>query len=100
MQFKRDDGIVALGQERNEGMRVSPFSGGSDMTDDTQVIIVTERFERRLAEESGKLRVEMAGGFGRLEARIESRNADLLKWLLIFGSTQTAAIAGLITLLR
>ncbi|MBY0494460.1 MAG: hypothetical protein K2Y23_09600 [Cyanobacteria bacterium] len=81
-------------------MRVTPFSGGTDMTDDGQVMIVTERFERRLAEESGKLRVDMASGFGRLEARIESRNADLLKWLLVFATTQTAAIAALLTLLR
>ena len=71
------------------------------MTDhDTDVMIVSERFERRLAEESGKLRVEMAQGFGRLEAKIESRNADLLKWLLIFGATQTAALGALLTLLR
>ena len=71
------------------------------MTDhDSDVMIVTERLERRLAEESGKLRVEMAQGFGALEARIESRNADLLKWLLIFAATQTTALAALIALLR
>lgn len=78
---------------------------------DTDVMIVTERFERRVSEESGQLRVEMtqgfgalevkiAQGFGALEARIESRNADLLKWLLIFAATQTAALAGLLALLR
>jgi hypothetical protein len=81
-------------------MHVTPFSGGSGMTDDGQVMIVTERFERRLAEEAGKVRVEMAGGFGRLEARIESRNADLMKWLLVFGTMQTTAVAAVITLLR
>ncbi len=81
-------------------MRVTQFSGGAGMTDDGQVMLVTERFERRLAEESGKLRVDMAGGFGRLEARIEARNTDLLKWLLVFATTQTAAIAALLTLLR
>ena len=71
------------------------------MTDhDSDLIIVGERLERRLAEESGKLRVEMAQGFGALEARIESRNSDLLKWLLIFAATQTTALAALIALLR
>ena len=71
------------------------------MTDlDSNVMIVSERFERRLAEESGKLRVEMAQGFGALDARIESRNADLLKWLLIFAATQTTALAGMLALLR
>ena len=81
-------------------MRVTPFSGGTGMNDDHQVMLVTERFERRLAEESGKLRVEIAGGFGRLEARIEARNADLLKWLLVFGTALIASVAGLMTILR
>ena len=62
------------------------------------VVIVTERFERRLAEENGKLRVEMANGFGSLRTEMVERNADLLKWILIFGVTQTATIAGLIKL--
>jgi hypothetical protein len=70
------------------------------MTDnDSEVMIVTERFERRLAEETGRLRVEMAQGFGALEARIESRTSDLLKWLLLFGATQTAALGALLSLL-
>ncbi len=84
-----------------------------DMTnnDNDVVVIVTERFERRLAEENGKLRVEMATefgkvraematGFGSLRAEMSDRNADLLKWGLVFGVTQTAAIAGIVALLR
>lgn len=95
-----------------------------DMTnnDSDVVVIVTERFERRLADESGKLRVEMAtefgkvrvematefgkvraemaAGFGSLRAEMSDRNAELLKWGLVFGVTQTAAIAGIVALLR
>jgi len=106
-----------------------------DMTnnDNDVVVIVSERFERRLAEESGKLRVEMAtefgkvraematefgkvraematefgsvraemaAGFGSLRAEMSDRNADLLKWGLVFGVTQTGAIAGIVALLR
>lgn len=84
-----------------------------DMTDhDNDVVaIVTERFERRLAEECGRLRVEMAtefgkvraemaAGFGALRAEMSDRNAELLKWGLVFGVTQTAAIAGIMALLR
>lgn len=84
-----------------------------DMTnnDNDVVVIVTERFERRLAEESSKLRVEMAtefgkvraemaAGFGSLRAEMSDRNAELLKWGLIFGVTQTGAIAGIVALLR
>ena len=58
----------------------------------------TERYERRLGEECatlrleiGELRIEMAKGFGEQRAAIASvqaemidRNAELLKWLLVF----------------
>jgi len=68
--------------------------------DNDILVIATERFERRLAEENGKMRVEMANGFGALRAEMIDRNAELLKWGLIFGGTQTAALAALITLFR
>jgi hypothetical protein len=83
------------------------------MTDDTHDVIrtVTDRFERRLTEESsqlrvematefGKVRAEMATGFGQLRAEIADRNAELLKWGLVFGASQTAALAAVIALLR
>jgi len=79
--------------------------------DNDVVLLVTERFERRVSEESGKLRVEMvtelgrvrvdmAEGFGALRAEIIDRNAALLRWLLIFGVTQTAAVVGLVQLMK
>ena len=71
------------------------------------IVIVTERFERRLSEETSQLRVEMATGFGevrtqiaQLRAEMIDRNADRLKWGLVFGVTQTAAIAGIVAVLR
>lgn len=105
------------------------------MTDDPNdvIMIVTDRFERRLTEESshlridmatefgkvrhematefgkvrhematefGKVRQEMADGFGALRVEMIERNHDLLKWMLIFGVTQTATIVGLIKLWR
>jgi hypothetical protein len=94
------------------------------MTDhDNQGIqVATERFERRLAEENAKLRVDMATefgkvrvemasefgkvrsdmheGFGGLRAEMIARNAELLKWGLIFGATQSAALAAVIVALR
>lgn len=123
--------------------------------DDEVVQFATEKFERRLAEECGSLRVDMASefgkvrldmatesgklraematesgklraemaaesgklraemqqgfgdirvamhqGFGAIRAEMADRNADLLKWLLVYGATQTAALAGVLTLLR
>ncbi len=95
--------------------------GDSVMTEDRDGM-VTERFERRLTEESsqlrvematefgrfraematefGKVRTEMAAGFGMLRAEMIDRNAELLKWALVFGATQTAALAAVIALLR
>jgi hypothetical protein len=80
-------------------------------TDNDVIVIVTERFERRLAEENGKLRVDMATefgrvraemtqGFGSLRAEMIDRNAELLKWGLVFGAAQTAALSGVMALLR
>ena len=76
-------------------------------SDNDVIVIVTERFERRLSEETSQLRVEMATGFGevrtqiaQLRAEMIDRNADLLKWGLVFGVTQTAAIAGIVAVLR
>lgn len=79
--------------------------------DNDVILIVTEKFERRLSEENGKLRVEianelgklnttMAGGFGSLRAEMIDRNAAMLRWLLIFGVTQSAALVGLMQLIR
>jgi hypothetical protein len=50
---------------------------------------VSDKFERRLAEECGALRLEMTKGFARLEV-------TLLKWSFVFWITQLAAIGGLI----
>ena len=71
----------------------------------------TERFERRLAEECGKLRAEiasangslraeMAQGFGALRAEMIDRNSELLKWFLVYAVTQTGVVAGLLALFR
>ena len=67
-------------------------AGVLDMTerDNDTIIRVTERYERRLAEETGKLRVDMTQGFGLMRTEMSDRNADLLKWLLVFFAAQTA----------
>lgn len=79
--------------------------------DDEVIQFATEKFERRLAEECGSLRVDMASEFGKVRAEMQQgfgdirlamadRNAELLKWLLVYGATQTAALAGVIAILR
>jgi hypothetical protein len=125
-------------------MYATSIGKGVVMTDDATVQIVSERFERRLAEECGELRVDMATefgkvrvdmtmefgkvrtemadgfgkvrtemadglgqlrsemtqGFGALRSEMSDRNAELLKWGLVFGATQTAALAAVIAVLR
>jgi hypothetical protein len=90
--------------------------------DEHVVQIATDRFARRLAEETGKLRVDMANGFGELRtematgmgalraesaggmgalrAEMVERNHELLKWALVFWATQVAAIGGLLAVFR
>lgn len=69
--------------------------------------VATDRFERRLAEECGKVRIVVAetradtiAGFGGLRAEMIERNHELLKWALVFWATGIAAIAALLALFR
>lgn len=72
----------------------------SIMTSEDKEWVTVERFERRLSEECGRLRLEIVEGFGRLRAEMADRNAELLKWLLLFFVAQTGALAGLLALFR
>jgi hypothetical protein len=63
---------------------------------DDMLTIFTERFERRLAEECSKLRVEMNG----LRTEMAHYHADLLKWSLVAWVSQTAAVAAIVAVLR
>jgi hypothetical protein len=68
---------------------------------------IERRLTERLAEEIGKLRLEMRDEFGKvrletagLRAEMIDRNFNLLKWLLGFFAAQTAALAALMALFR
>ena len=60
--------------------------------------VVTERFERRLSEECGKLRVEM--GALRADLRADFRigladqRADFIKWSFLFWIGQAVTVVG------
>ncbi|MDQ3069956.1 MAG: hypothetical protein M3R55_09540 [Acidobacteriota bacterium] len=76
-----------------------------------------ERFERRLVEETSKLRVDLAGvevrlteriaqsegtlrqDVGGLEVRIEKRMGDLLKWSFAFWVGQVIAMTAIMNAL-
>ena len=65
---------------------------------------MTERFERRLAEEFAKLRLEIAELRAELRAdfRVELAGvrADFIKWSFLFWIGQVATIAALFVALR
>lgn len=127
--------VLAVKKDEMDMRANSGIGAVSVMTerDDEVIQFATEKFERRLAEECGSLRVDMASefgkvrldmatesgklrtemqqgfggirvemhqGFGAIRVEMADRNADLLKWLLVYGATQTAALAGVIALLR
>ena len=68
-----------------------------DVLDENEVNVVTmERLERRLSEECGQLRLDIAS----LRTEVVDRGSDLLKWLLAFFVAQTAALAALMAIFR
>jgi hypothetical protein len=62
-----------------------------------------ERFERRLIEETSKLRIEttelrgdMRAGFADLRRDMAADHFDSLKWAFAFSVAQLAAVAGIV----
>jgi hypothetical protein len=73
------------------------FRAADLINEDDQLNVVTmDRFERRVSEECGQLRLEIVN----LRSEVIDRSADLLKWLLAFFVAQTAALAALMAVFR
>ena len=73
------------------------FRASDLISDDDELNAVSmERFERRLGEECGQLRLEIVN----LRSEVIDRSADLLKWLLAFFVAQTADLAALMAVFR
>lgn len=86
-----------------------------DRERDELLMTATDRFERRLAEEIGQVRVDMASqgadirleisrlrldmseqfGSARLDA--ETKHRELLKWALVFWVGQAASVAAIVS---
>ena len=58
-----------------------------------------ERFERRLVEETSKLRVDMAQMRSDLHGEILASRFELIKWNFVFWIGQVVALSGIISLL-
>jgi hypothetical protein len=70
-----------------------------EMSENEMLTIVTERFERRLAEEIAGLRIEMHTGFAALRKEMSDQRAELLKWSLLFWVGQFAAFTAVLSFL-
>jgi len=83
-----DDASAALAEMIDTTVRAA-----IDEAVDRAVDRATDRFERRLAEELGKLRIEVHTGLAALRV-------ELLKWSFLFWTGQIIAIAGLLAVMR
>jgi hypothetical protein len=102
-----DDGAEALVEFFNEMQ-------AANSPKEEIIEIVEEKFERRLAEELGKLRIEMAemkselrNEMGNMESRLNNKilelqadsakkHADLIKWMFIFWVGQIGVFVGIL----
>ena len=66
---------------------------------DDVLTIAGERFERRLAEEIGTLRVEMVKEFATLRVEMARESSRLLKWSFLFWIGQFAAVSAMMAFL-
>jgi hypothetical protein len=64
---------------------------------DHVLTIAGERFERRLAEETAKLRVGMSNLDSHLRQAIATCQFELLKWMILLWVSQLAAISGILS---
>ncbi|HEY6362761.1 MAG TPA: hypothetical protein VIX63_16755 [Vicinamibacterales bacterium] len=86
---------ATLGVEASEGL-TEMFGGYQE--------IATERFERRLEQEIGGLRLEMHQGFAGMRTEMAQLETRLIKWSFAFWiggvAVQSALITGLISYLN
>ena len=61
--------------------------------------IAGERFERRLSEEIGALRADMAKEFASVRVEMAQMQGNILKWSFLFWIGQFAAVSGMMAFL-
>ena len=77
-----------LGEEGSEGL-IELLNNASESTYSSVITLAEEKFERRLAEETGKLRSE-------LSEKIEHGNTAMIRWMFIFWVGQIGALLGIL----
>ena len=103
-----------LGPDASEAL-VDMLHDSARQSVDDAIDRATERFERRLAEELAKMRVEFAQGLANLQTQMAKGHSDLrkefhesltathtalLRWSLVFWTGQVVVLAALLRFLR
>jgi hypothetical protein len=86
------------GDEGMSALRGYIDDAGRRWKDDV-LMIAGERFERRLAEEMGALRVDMSKAFAEMRTEFAEMRTELLKWSFLFWIGQFAAVSGMVAFL-
>jgi hypothetical protein len=83
-----------LGDDAMSGLQTLLDDAGQQWKDDV-LAITGERFERRLSQEIGALRVDMAKEFASVRVEMATMQANLLKWSFLFWIGQFAAASAM-----
>ena len=91
-----------LGDQATIGL-LDVLASSKDEWSATVLVAASDRFERRLAEELGRLRVDMTQAMTGLDRGLRQEMAttrvEWLKWSFVFWAGQLASVGGLMALL-
>jgi hypothetical protein len=87
-----------LGSEAMSDLQGFVDDAGRQWKDD-MLTTAGERFERRLAEEIGALRVDMAKEFGALRVEMITNGSSMVKWLFLLSIGQVVAVSAMMAFL-
>ncbi|RPI49747.1 MAG: hypothetical protein EHM55_23035 [Acidobacteria bacterium] len=87
-----------LGEDAMAGLQIVINDEGRKWKDDV-LVIAGERFEKRLAEEIGALRVDMAKEFATVRVDMADLRLEILKWSFVFWIGQFAAVSAMMAFL-
>ncbi len=87
-----------LGDEAMGGLHLVINDAGRAWKDEV-LLIAGERFEKRLAQEIGALRIDMAKEFAILRVEMANESARMMKWSFLFWIGQFAAVSAMMAFL-
>jgi hypothetical protein len=89
---------VRLGADASKGLGELIEAQRTDWSEHVPTI-AGERFERRLVEETAKLRVEISTLGSELRQDVAKDRFELLKWMFLFWVSQLAAMSAIMSFL-